>query len=326
MNVQTFSDAVLLSKTLEAAENERSATLFFLEYLGEIDKRRLYSARGYSSLWEYVHKALGYSEGQASERVSAMRLMRRVPEVRAKLEANTISLTATSKLATFVRRENCGPTRTRDLLEMISEKPTREVERILAAEQTVDHPKPDIARPSGPKTTRISFDADPEFLALYEELRNLQGRPDWSMNDRLKAVLRLAVLEKSPKSKSAPGLDSKSDGKAGDKAESNVDPKISSKANGPSKRSDVQKHSRYVPVAVRAATYQRSAGRCEFVDPQSGRRCESRFGLQLDHVNPYAKGGDSSAGNIRHLCASHNRFYAIREFGLKAVLSRSGGV
>ncbi len=260
-----------------------------------------------------------------------MRLMRKVPEVRAKLESNSISLTATSKLATFVRREKCGEARTLDLLEKITEKPTREVERLLAAEQTIADAKPDFRRSSGPGITRIAFDADPEFLALFETLRDIQGRPNWSMNDRLKAALRIAIAAKTPKIKAAANsenqseaeFESNSESKSESKSDPALDPKLDPKAVPKldpasryfSKPAGAQKPTRYIPVSVRAVTYQRSAGRCEFVDARTGRRCESRFGLHLDHVHPFAKGGDSSAANIRHLCASHNQFAAIREFG-----------
>src|SRR6185437_15510137 len=79
--ISDLSDQELHARTLVAASKEKAATLALLDYLAEVDIRRLYSAQAYSSLWEYVHKALGYSESQASERVAAMRLMRRLPEI-----------------------------------------------------------------------------------------------------------------------------------------------------------------------------------------------------------------------------------------------------
>ncbi|MCK4236334.1 MAG: HNH endonuclease, partial [Candidatus Krumholzibacteria bacterium] len=46
-------------------------------------------------------------------------------------------------------------------------------------------------------------------------------------------------------------------------------------------------------------------------------RCGSRWNLQIDHIVPYSKGGDNSAGNLRLLCAKHNRHEAERVYGEK---------
>ena len=59
-----ISDEELHVQTLTASANEKQATLVLLEHLAEVDHRRLFALRGYSSLWEYVHKALGFSEAQ----------------------------------------------------------------------------------------------------------------------------------------------------------------------------------------------------------------------------------------------------------------------
>ena len=49
--------------------------------------------------------------------------------------------------------------------------------------------------------------------------------------------------------------------------------------------------SRYIPVAVRREVWRRDHGCCSYVDPHSGRRCGSRYRLEIDHVVPFALGG-----------------------------------
>ena len=51
-----ISDDELHVRTLTASANEKQATLVLLEHLTEVDHRRLFALRGYSSLWEYAHK------------------------------------------------------------------------------------------------------------------------------------------------------------------------------------------------------------------------------------------------------------------------------
>jgi 5-methylcytosine-specific restriction endonuclease McrA len=338
MNFKILSDDSLHEKTLSAASEEKQATLRLLEFIAEVDERRLYSARGFSSLWEYVHVALGYSESQASERVSSMRLMRKVPEVREMLAENKLTLTSTAKLASFVRRENCSAEKTSELLEKIAERPTREVERVLASEQTVPTPKPDVFKPQGLESTRISFDADSEFLALFEELKNLQGRPNWEMNERLKDAMKTVLKKKKREAATSEKKEAGERNLATDTNDSlgseqaqpesgkvtklKLPKKYQAERSPPVLRAqkvNLQQNEtpdrRYFSAFVKTSVRIRSANRCEYIDGATQRRCTSRFALEFDHITPYAKGGASSLENCRHLCANHNRFAAVREFG-----------
>ena len=64
---------------------------------------------------------------------------------------------------------------------------------------------------------------------------------------------------------------------------------------------------RTIPAASKREVWQRDAGRCSYVDPESGRRCTARYLLQVDHIRPYALGGDADPDNLRLLCAAHHR-------------------
>ena len=74
------------------------------------------------------------------------------------------------------------------------------------------------------------------------------------------------------------------------------------------------RRSRYIPAPVRREVWRRDGGCCSYVDPHSGRRCGSRFPLELDHIVPFALGGSAEPGNLRVYCAAHNRF-RHREYG-----------
>ena len=68
------------------------------------------------------------------------------------------------------------------------------------------------------------------------------------------------------------------------------------------------RRSRYIPAPVRREVWLRDGGCCSYVDPHSGRRCGSRFLLELDHIVPYALGGVAEPGNLRLRCRAHHRF------------------
>ena len=65
--------------------------------------------------------------------------------------------------------------------------------------------------------------------------------------------------------------------------------------------------SRYIPVAVKREVWRRDQGRCSYVDPHSGRRCGSRYRLEIDHIVPFALGRASEVLNLRLHCGAHHR-------------------
>ena len=64
---------------------------------------------------------------------------------------------------------------------------------------------------------------------------------------------------------------------------------------------------RAIPAAVRRQVWQRDGGRCSYLDRRTGRRCNSRHLIEIDHVVPYAQGGGADPGNLRLLCHAHHR-------------------
>ena len=64
---------------------------------------------------------------------------------------------------------------------------------------------------------------------------------------------------------------------------------------------------RAIPAAVRRQVWQRDGGRCSYLDRRTGRRCNSRHLIEIDHILPYALGGGADPGNLRLLCHAHHR-------------------
>jgi len=78
---------------------------------------------------------------------------------------------------------------------------------------------------------------------------------------------------------------------------------------------------RTVPAQVRRAVAARDGDRCAFVG-SDGHRCTSRRRLEFDHVQPFARGGRSTAEGMRLLCRAHNRYEAERIFGRDFMLRK----
>ena len=64
---------------------------------------------------------------------------------------------------------------------------------------------------------------------------------------------------------------------------------------------------RAIPAAVRRQVWHRDGGCCSYVDRETGRRCNSRHMIEIDHILPYALGGGADPANLRLVCRAHHR-------------------
>lgn len=80
-------------------------------------------------------------------------------------------------------------------------------------------------------------------------------------------------------------------------------------------------NTRHIPHDVKRQVLLRDGTRCSFVSP-NGRRCEQNGWLELDHEQPFGRGGSATADNIRVLCRAHNKWSAERAYGREFILHR----
>jgi hypothetical protein len=71
---------------------------------------------------------------------------------------------------------------------------------------------------------------------------------------------------------------------------------------------------RHIPRAVLRAVWERDGGRCTFRGP-GGTVCGSRHRLEMDHVEPWALGGENTVANLTLRCKVHNLLRARQTFG-----------
>ncbi len=71
---------------------------------------------------------------------------------------------------------------------------------------------------------------------------------------------------------------------------------------------------RGIAAAVKRVVWVRDGGQCTFVSGD-GRRCPERHRLEYHHDDPYGRGGDRSANNIRLMCECHTLYMAELDYG-----------
>ncbi|MFL5318188.1 MAG: HNH endonuclease [Myxococcaceae bacterium] len=60
--------------------------------------------------------------------------------------------------------------------------------------------------------------------------------------------------------------------------------------------------------------WKRDGGSCVFEGPD-GNRCGSTWNVEIDHIEPFALGGEATEDNLRLLCAPHNDYWRRHFFG-----------
>ena len=113
--------------------------------------------------------------------------------------------------------------------------------------------------------------------------------------------------------------------RAGVAPESSTISKVESEIASPEKpaftiKTPQSQQSRYIAVGVERAVWTRDSGQCAYIDPISKRRCTSRYGLQLDHIIPFACGGPSTLDNLRLMCKGHNTLAAQQAYGKEKMM------
>ena len=96
--VGALSDRELLRETSKLVRHERHLQGAVIDHLAEIQARGLYLERGFSSLFDYAVRELGYSDAAAARRIGAMRLCADQPHAREGLRDGSLTLSAAAEL------------------------------------------------------------------------------------------------------------------------------------------------------------------------------------------------------------------------------------
>ena len=103
--ISGLSDNALLAQTRKLAHLEQQLQVTVIDHLREIHTRRLYLSRGFSSLFDYVVRELGYTDSAAARRINAMHLCAEFEEVREGLQDGSFTLSTAAQLQSAFDRQ-----------------------------------------------------------------------------------------------------------------------------------------------------------------------------------------------------------------------------
>jgi 5-methylcytosine-specific restriction endonuclease McrA len=331
-DVKKLTNKELLVEVQSLVGQEKRILVQVLKYLREIESRKLFLERGYSSLFAFCVEYLGYEESQAYRRITAARLVREIPEIEVKVEGGCLSLTALTQAQSFFRRQALnGATmdteQKKEVLGLLENKSTRECEKELiklCPELIID--KTERVRLLSEDLSEVRLVLKTETLEKLKKLRNIFSNRNQNMGlsdviDILAAdgLMKFDLSKKSFTKKrpfhrplSAPKVKKENTNRGVEVADIN---KSKQKSARP----------RSVPASLRKKVWARDMGKCTFMDALTGKKCESQFRIHIDHIKPWAMGGESTMKNLRLLCAQHNNLQALHLFGKKKMAQYVGG-
>ena len=215
--VGALSDRELLRETSNLVRHERHLQGAIIDHLAEIEARGLCLERGFSSLFDYAVRELGYSDAAAARRIGAMRLCADAPQAREGLRDGSLTLSAAAELQwAFDRQRRRGsisgtaaiaPAGTpaadsapavplpsaepepppplvldavgrRQLVEEAAGKSARQVRQMLADLDPELAPPADRVRPLGDGRYELKATIDAECQQGLEQLRGLLSHVD----------------------------------------------------------------------------------------------------------------------------------------------------
>lgn len=351
--VRKLDRETLLIQTKTLVEKERELTAKSLVLFREIESRMIHLEMGHSRLFDMLVKYFKLSEGCASRRVASVRLLAQVPEVEQKIQSGELTLSAVASAQRFFNAEakNQKPLnleKKKEILDGLIGKTTREVEKELLERSStpLNLQISDKIIPKSSDLVEIRFLAPQSLANLLEEAKGILSHrlsPGASMAEVVQTLAEIGLerikketfgvgckerktreTEASKKhlAKPAAGVAVKESVNTTSIGESDVG--AEEFAATTAEKSDIradktpavskQKESRYIPRSIKRAVYLRAAGKCEYVDPKSGKRCNSGHYPQFHHVIPFARGGRHTVKSLSLFCYHHNRLQAVKDF------------
>lgn len=332
-----LADPVLLRELRSLVARDRTTTAELLAHLAEADERRLHLPAAYPSMYLYCIHELHMSEDTALKRIQVARVARRIPAVLSAIADGRLHLSAVVLLAPRLTAENAD-----ELLAAAAYKTKFEIElllaerfprpdvptsvRAVAAEELVPGSVDGVAAQHAPAHVQEPSDGESTAGLALQHAPGHVGRPTIAPLSPGRFEVRFTLGQvghdklayaQSLLGHAVPSGDISHVIERGlDRLIEHLEKRVfaASARSRPPRGAAKNCRVRHIPAEVRREVWRRDGGRCTFVG-RAGQRCPACTRLEFDHVEPVARGGESTVPNLRLSCRAHNQYAADRAFG-----------
>lgn len=318
---KNISDIDLVARLEKLVKTERKITQHILLHIAEIETRKVFADLGFDSMYAYLTRGLGYSDGAAYRRIQSARLLNQIPEIAVKLEEGTLNLSQLTQVQKCLKEESkqtgemLSKEQTLELLTKLENQNSFETQKTLACEMKLPIFSQEKVRPQKDHSVRLELTLTKEQYEEIEQAKSLLSHicPDGNWSEIITTLAKQFNQKKLI-------------GRANNKTQSKISTEFSEdklpeiKAEHASESSNtridgsnlITKKNRriYISVRYKRQLLERAQFCCEYKNEVTGQSCGSRYQLQVDHVQPLALGGSHDFKNLRILCRTHNTLAA----------------
>jgi len=299
-SIKFLSDSDLELSLKNLVDKERKLLHVIIEHIKEVESRKLYLARAFGSLREYLVTEFGYSGSAADRRIEAAQLLSQVPSMAEMVRDGSINLTQIGQLSSAIKEKErtaglkITAQEKHDLVECIAGLSGRDTQYELS--QVLDIPIKQFEK------TQVQADESVriEITLTKEQFEQLQA-----CRDSLAQALTQERQEISMANVIGKLIGEYVDNKTQQIAKRK--PLISSDMTDCKTAAVLERVNKSVTPKTRQLVLAKSSC-CVFKDPKTGRQCKSTFAPQTDHIQSRSSGGSHSIKNLQTLCARHNRY------------------
>lgn len=288
-----LSKEQLIQQFFQEVELEKITIANVVNYIREIDSRRLYLDFQCTSLFQFLVEKAKYSKSAAQRRIDAARLAQEVPQVEEELKSGNLNLTQASQIARLVREKEKSGKIDRSvkatLVDAVKNKSTDQTEMILCQMLDVQPKQFEKARVQADESIRREATFTKEEELVLQRVKELLSHknPNPSFSDLVMEMAKAYLKSNDPIEKVRAAKPMKS------RAALSTVPALKTKSP------------RYIPERTRVDLFQKRKS-CQH-QHADGTFCCSRFQLEIDHIIPVYQGGTSDPQNLQLLCDQHNR-------------------
>lgn len=309
MSFKHFSNEEIIQKMQKLIRTERKITHLILLYIIEIEDRRIHAQLGFDSMYTYLTRGLGYSEGSAYRRLQSARLLKEVPGAAKKIESGELNLTQLTHVQKCLNEKTksgkaISLEKTAEILAKLENKNSFETQKTLSFEMDLPIMAEEKLKPQKDDSIRLEITLSKEQFKELEMAKSLLSHvcPEGTWSEVITTL--------------AKGFNKKKlEGRIKSQPERQKTGTQSALATRAMDKSRVH-YRKSISVPMKRALLEKAHHSCEYQDPISKKSCQSKYQLQIDHIIPKALGGNDHIGNLRVLCRTHNLLSA-QKFGLR---------
>lgn len=281
----------LHEKAIHCAKEYLRCEKELLSVLIEMDRKRVFSELGYTGVFAYGVKALGFSESQANYFSSVVRKIREVPQLKTAIDQDELTISKARRITSVITQEThqdwihrAKTMSQKELEKKVAEVNPRAVqERVKAVSATRYELKFGITEALHQDWKRV-MDLNSKKKgknSSMEEAFEMMTRYFLDREDPIRKAERASVRSGKPAMQEKPESRQKSNQKGGPASVAGI-------------------RSRRIPHHVVHEVNLRDLGKCQIEG------CENRRFVDLHHIQPFSEGGTHAAQNLTTVCSQHH--------------------